>query len=97
MTEAPTLFHRYKNKGEKFVDYVVTDGGTWINYSNAEAKKRFIVQCILVRENNANLKKYFVAVSYRVLCLEQKIVLQVALFKPEAGVTSEVFSETLKS
>ena len=72
MRADPTFRQRYKNEGEKFLDYYVTGGETWISYSNGEAKKHSMVQCIVVRQNNGNVKKYFVAESYWVLCLEQK-------------------------
>jgi hypothetical protein len=61
MTSAPTFLQQYKNEGEKFVDNFVTGGEIWINYSNGEAKKQSMVQCIVVRQNNGNLKTSFVA------------------------------------
>jgi len=63
MTTAPTFLHRHNNKGENFLDQFVTGGKIWINYSNGEAKKHSMVQCIVVHQNNANIKKYFVAES----------------------------------
>jgi hypothetical protein len=63
MTSTPTYLQQYNNEGEKFVKHFVTGGEVWINYSNGEAKKHSMDQCILVRQNNANVKKYFVAVS----------------------------------
>jgi len=63
MTSAPAFLHRYNNEGEKFLDHFVTGGEIWINYSNGDANKQSMVQCIVVRQNNAKLKKYFVAQS----------------------------------
>jgi hypothetical protein len=72
MTATPTFLQRYKNEGEKFLDYFVTDGETWINYSNGGAKKNSMDYCIVVRQNNAIVKKYFVVERYWVLCLEER-------------------------
>jgi hypothetical protein len=44
----------------------------WISYRKSKAKKQSMVQCIVVRQNNGNVKKYFMVESYWVLCLEQK-------------------------
>jgi hypothetical protein len=47
-------------------------GEIWISYSNNKVKKQSMVQCIVVRQNNGNVKKHFVAEIYWVLCLEKK-------------------------
>ena len=41
----------------------MTGGETGISYSNGEANKQSMVQCIVVRQNNGNLKKRFMAES----------------------------------
>ena len=50
----------------------MTGGETGISYSNGEANKQSMVQCIVVRQNNGNLKKPFMSESEWLLCLGQK-------------------------
>jgi hypothetical protein len=43
MTSTLKFFQQYNNEEAKFVDHILTDDETWISFSNAEIKKKFMV------------------------------------------------------
>jgi hypothetical protein len=42
-TPALMFLQQYNNKGEKFLDHIVTRDKTWISYSNNETKQQSMV------------------------------------------------------
>jgi len=63
MTPALMFLHLNNNKGEKFLDHIVTGDKTWIFYSNTEMKNSPCCGSTVVLQNREKSNKLFMAES----------------------------------